>query len=334
MLLLYKNGNAVRRTEVFSFMERYLTRKRLPAATEIVRGFILLALTCAFLAPTSLSAQELEPRAYLTLPVGTNFFLIGYTRSSGSVVFDPTLPVEDVTARVNAPFIGYGRAIDFFGRSASLALALPYVWGDMSGRLEGQPAGIRRSGLPDPRFRLALNLIGGPALSPTQFAGYQQKTNLGVSVVVVAPLGQYDPVKLINLSGNRWAFKPEVGLSQALGKWRLDLYAGVWLFTDNDEFQGGSTRKQNSIGVVQGHISYNIRRALWAAFDATFYKGGRTLVDGEERGDLQQNTRFGLTLSLPLIPRHSIKFHSSTGAFTSVGADFNTYSVAYQYVWF
>ncbi len=334
MPLLCNKGDAVKRTEAFSFMERYLTRKRLPAATEIARSFILLALTCVFLAPTSLSAQELEPRAYLTLPVGTNFFLIGYTRSSGNVVFDPTLPVEDVTARVNAPVIGYGRAIDFFGRSASLALALPYVWGDISGRLEGQPAGIRRSGLPDPRFRFALNLIGGPALSPTQFAGYQQKTNLGVSVVVVAPFGQYDPVKLINLSGHRWAFKPEIGLSQALGKWLLDLYAGVWLFTENDEFQGGATRKQNSIGVVQGHISYTIQRSLWVALDATFYTGGRTFVDGEKRGDLQRNSRFGLTLSLPLITRHSLKFHSSTGAFTSVGADFNTFSVAYQYVWF
>ncbi len=86
--------------------------------------------------------------------------------------------------------------------------------------------------------------------------------------------------------------------------------------------------------MLQGHISYNFRPSLWAAFNATFYTGGRTFVDGEKRGDLQRNSRFGLTLSLPLITRHSLKFHSSTGALSSVGADFNTFSVAYQYVWF
>ena len=56
---------------------------------------------------------------------------------------------------------------------------------------------------------------------------WHQKTLLGVSLKVVAPTGQYDPTKLINLGANRWAFKPELGLSRRWGHWVLDAYGGV-----------------------------------------------------------------------------------------------------------
>jgi hypothetical protein len=301
---------------------------------NLLRRFTVLVLAWIVVGPALVSGQELEPRAYLTLPVGANLLVTGYARSSGNVLFDPSLGAEDVSARVNTSFIGYGRALDFFGRSASVSVTLPYVWGDITGKLEGEPAALRRSGLRDPRFRLAVNLIGGPALTPREFARYRQKTNIGVSLLVIAPLGQYDPAKLINLSSHRWSFKPEVGFSQALGKWHLDLYAGVWLFSKNDNFFGGSTREQNAIGVTQGHISYTFRPSLWAALDGTFYTGGRTFVDGQGRADLQKNSRIGFTVSLPLAGQHSIKLHTGTGAFTTVGADFDAFSVAYQYVWF
>jgi len=49
-----------------------------------------------------------------------------------------------------------------------------------------------------------------------EFASYRQKTNVGLSLVVSAPLGEYDKPKLINLGSNRWGFKSEVGLFQGL----------------------------------------------------------------------------------------------------------------------
>jgi hypothetical protein len=41
----------------------------------------------------------------------------------------------------------------------------------------------------------------------------------------------------------------------------------------------------------------------------------------------------GLTLSLPLEGPHSLKVAAETGAYTSIGADFDMLSVAYQYRW-
>lgn len=295
---------------------------------------VTLVLVFLLLFPTITKAQELEPRAYLILPAGTNFLMAGYARSSGNVIFDPSLPVEDVEAGVNSTFLGYLRAFDLFGRSASVGVVTPYVWGDVTGKLSGEAAGITRSGLGDSRVRFAVNLYGGPALNPREFANYQQKTNIGFSLVVAAPVGQYDPEKLINLGANRWSFKPEIGVSRAWKKWIVDVYAGGWFFTKNDQYQIHSTREQELIGTLQGHVSYNFRPGLWAAADTTFFTGGKTTVDGLNRHDFQRNSRIGLTLSVPLAPRHSVRFGTSTGAFTRIGADFTVFSIVYQFVWF
>ena len=69
-----------------------------------------------------------------------------------------------------------------------------------------------------------------------EYGKWQQKTLLGFSFKVVAPTGQYDPTKLINWGANRWAFRPELGLSRRWGHWVLDAYGGVWVYTTNPEY--------------------------------------------------------------------------------------------------
>jgi len=56
-------------------------------------------------------------------------------------------------------------------------------------------------------------------------------------------------------------------------------------------------------------------------------------VNGVRGNDLQRNSRVGGTLSIKLDRRQSLKFAYSRGAFTTIGADFQTLSVAYQYLW-
>src|SRR6185436_673573 len=169
-------------------------------------------------------AQELEPRAYSPNPTGANFVLLAYGHSSGNVVFDPSVPITDVSAHVNAGALFYGRTFGLFGRSASAAVQLPYVWGHIEGNVFEERRDVYRSGLADLRLRLTANLLGGPALPPREFAQRRHRTTLGASVVVVAPTGQYDPEKLINVGTNRWAFKPELGLSCPAGRWFVELY--------------------------------------------------------------------------------------------------------------
>jgi len=294
-------------------------------------GLLFTLLVCAAF---DTRAQEMEPRAYSPSPVGTNFVLAGYARSSGNVVVDASLPLSDVDAQLNFGTLAYGHTFGVLGRSANVLVVAPYVWGEVSGNVNEEAASITRSGPGDPRLRLSVNLLGGPALPPAEFAVRKPATTLGASLTVVPPLGEYYPEKLINLGANRWAFKPELGLSVPVGRWSLDAYAGVWLFGDNDEFFGGVRREQDPIGALQFHASYTFRPRLWVAFDSTWYAGGRSTVNGVEKSDRQENTRIGLTLSLPFGNRQSIKLTLSDGATTRVGGDFSTFGVAWQYAWF
>jgi len=293
---------------------------------------ICVALAAALIHMPRADAQELEPRAYSVSPVGVNIVALGYGRSVGDLSFDPTLPIEDAEATINASSVGYFRAINLLGRSANVAVAVPYLWGNAQGRLGGEFQSPTRSGLADTRLRFAVNLVGAPAMNLKQFAAYRQKTNLGFSLAVVAPTGQYDPNKLINVGSNRWAFRPELGLSRAVGNWTFDVYGGAWLFTTNENFQG-RTKSQKPIGTAQFHMSYDLAPRLWVAFNANFFTGGKTRVDGTERMDFQRNSRLGTTVSIPVDRRQSVKIAFSTGAYTTIGGDFNSVAIAYQYLW-
>ena len=293
----------------------------------------LLGIAILVLGPLGSSAQELEPGAYSISPVGVNVLVAAYTFSGGDIAFDPTLPVEDASARVHTTSIGYVRSVNVFGRSANVGVGVPLTAGHLEGIVVGEFTETDRLGLRDPRFRFAVNLYGAPAMSLEEFAAYQQETNVGVSLVVAPPLGEYDATKLVNLGSNRWSFKPEVGLSRAIGRWTLELYVGAWLFTDNKNFFGGSIREQDPIGSAQIHLLRTFKPRMWIAFDANFYAGGRTTVDGTLNLDLQRNSRLGATYALPLDARQSLKFSYSRGAYTTIGADFHAIGFAYQYLW-
>jgi hypothetical protein len=294
-----------------------------------------LTLLLVGLCSVSAAAQELEPRAYSSSPIGTNFLVAGLGRSSGGVVFDPAVPITDVHADINAATLGLGRTFDLGGYLALATVALPYVWGTVEGKVAEQAGSITRSGLGDARMKLSVNLLGTPALTPAEFVKAPRRTNIGTSLTVAAPAGQYYGDKLINLGTNRWAFKPEVGLSHPMGRWFLDFSAGVWLFTSNDQFfRGDSTRSQDRLVALQAHASYNLSRRGWAAVDATWYEGAAVRVDGGPPASRQNNARLGATLSLPAGARQSLKIAFSTGASTRTGADFTTAAVAWQYLWF
>jgi hypothetical protein len=295
---------------------------------------VAIAVAVLLVAARPGSAQQLEPRAYSPSPVGANFVGLGYAHSSGNVLLDPSLPLTDVTARVDLVTPYYLRTFGLLGRTASLGLVLPYAWGTAEGNLFEERRRADRTGLADMPVRMAVNLIGGPALSLREFVARKPRTSLGASLVVSVPTGQYDPSKLVNLGANRWSFKPELGFSHPWRRWWLEAYAGAWLFTDNDDFFGGQHREQEPLGVLQGHVVRGIGSRMWAAFDATWYYGGDTTVNGVPNADRQENSRLGVTLALPVMGRHTVKLAWAKGISARSGSDLETLAVAWQYAWF
>jgi hypothetical protein len=279
-------------------------------------------------------AQELEPRAFTPAPVGTNFVVVGYVRQTGNVFVDPTLPISDIEVVLNGGSLAFGRTFGLAGRQASVTVVAPYVTSTVSGTVFEEQREVTRSGAADLRVRFATNLVGGPALPPREFAAREPTSTLGVSLTVVAPTGQYDPARLVNIGSNRWSFKPEVGLSKPHGPWRFETTGGVWLFARNGEYFGGSRFEQRPVGTVQGHVSYTFRPQLWVSASATYFGGGRTVVNGVERNTLQKNSRVGAQISLPIRRGQTVKLTWARGVATRVGGSFNTIGVAWQYLWF
>ena len=293
----------------------------------------LLAVTLGLAAMQGARAQQLDPRTYSNQPIGLNFLLATYQYSWGDVVSDPSLPIKNADAKVNAVVLGYSRVLDFWGESGTLAVVLPYAWISANGEVEGQGKSVDRSGFADLGLRLSVNLLGAPALSLKEFRDYRQDTILGVSLVVTAPTGQYDSTKLINVGTNRWSFRPEVGVSKALGQWVLEGAASVAFFTDNNEFLGNNVRSQEPLYALQAHAIYNFNPKLWGALDWTYYVGGRTSVNGTLNEDLQSNARWGATLGQSLDTHNSIKLYLYSGLYARTGTNFTTIGLAWQYRW-
>jgi hypothetical protein len=285
------------------------------------------------LLPVCTSAQELEPGAYWPIPVGLNIATVVNSLNWGDLAFDPSAPIDEASATINTTAFSFTRAIGLAGRSTNLGVVLPVVGGHLEGLYLGEPAEVGRFGLGDPRVRFAINLYGAPAMVPKAFASYRQRTLVGVSISVVPPLGQYDSTRLINLGTNRWSFKPELGFSRASGKWVFEGMAGVWLFTDNTDFVGGRTREQDPVVATQAHLTYRFTPQRWLAADANFFTGGRTTIGGKENLDLQRNSRIGATFSSAISRRQSIRLSVSRGAYTTIGADFTSIAVGYNFAW-
>jgi hypothetical protein len=280
-----------------------------------------------------IQAQDLEPRAYGNTPVGLNFAIVGYGYAQGGVITDAALPLDNANIHAHSSVVAFARALKMSGRSAKLDLVMPYGWIDGTAEFAGQPVERRISGPGDPRLRLSVNLLGAPALSLREFAGFQQDLIVGASVQISAPLGQYDSDKLVNLGTNRWSVKPELGISRRRGPWTMEFALAASFYETNRDFLGGRTREQNPIYSAQAHVIFNTRSGAWFALDATFYTGGRTTVDGVEGQDLQRNSRLGATVSLPVNVHNSIKLYVSTGISARTGSDFDGGGIAWQHRW-
>ncbi len=292
-----------------------------------------MALGVAVLVCTSVGAQaqEIEPRAYSNIPTGLNFLALAYVYSQGDL--DTDLPLDDTSLRVHGSAVAYVRSFSFFGRSANVALALPFAWVKGEATFRGERRERETVGMADPRVRLAVNLYGAPALTLEEYADYRQDLIVGVSLTMSVPLGQYEDDKLINIGTNRWAFKPEVGISKAWGPLTLEVAAGVTFYTANDDFLGSRTLERAPLYSLQGHLIYSLPYGIWLALNAVGYRGGRVTVDHVRGESLQETLRGGLTLSFPVTPNSSIKLHGSTGVFSRTGGTMHTGGIVWQVRW-
>lgn len=290
----------------------------------------LIILLC--LVNYNIYSQELEPRAYAALPKNLNSIVIGYGLSKGNVLTDPSLPISGLDIITHTASVVYLHTFGVGDKLGRVQLSVPFSY--ISGKLQinGRDTSGSRNGFGDMRIRLGINLTGSPALDKSEFTHYTQKTIVGVSLVTSLPTGLYHKNKRLNTGSNRWAFKPEMGISRRFKRVYAEVYAGVWFYTVNDEYLSGKKLEQKPVFSFQGHASYYFKNLMWVSINTTWFDGGTTTVDDTVRGETLDNWRIGATWSVPIARGHSLKLQFHIGAFTASNYDYNVVSLAYQYV--
>ena len=284
-------------------------------------------------AAVSASAQSLDPRSYVDTPVGMNFVVGGYGYNWGGVLVDPTLPLKDADITAHGPFLAYARAIDFWGVSGKVQAIGNYFCLDGSAEANGVRVTRNVCGLGDPGANVSVNFIGAPALSLSEYPRYRQKLLVGGSFAVIVPIGQYDPTKLVNIGTHRWSFRPQIGVSRALGRLILEFIGSATFYTTNGDFDNGRVRSQAPVYSGQLNVVYTFRSGIWGALGGTLYGGGRVTTDGVKGEEFQENWRLGATLVFPVGRRNALKLFGSTGLYTRTGSDFNTLAASWIYRW-
>lgn len=293
----------------------------------------ILRVLFSFLCVQSLSAQVLEPRLYSNIPIGVNSLFIGYGYTQGAIPENQSLGLEDPNLKIHSAVLAYIKSFDILGHNAKFDLILPISTLSGTGQHFGMDVSRNVSGLGDTKARLTFNLLGAPSLSLQEFASYKQDSIMGVSIQATIPTGQYESSKLINISTNRWAIKPAIGISKKVSQYKFEFVADAEFYSTDNDFYGGITRKQDPIYSTQAHALYTFDRGKWLALGVTYYWGGEFINNGGRSKQELSNSRFGATFAMPIDKTSSIRIYGNSGIHTRYGTDFDGIGIAWIYSW-
>lgn len=283
-------------------------------------------------------ALDLEPGTWSHLPIGINVAGLGYAYTEADINFDPTLLLEGVKMEMHTYVGKYVRTFELFDKSARIDLTQGYQEGEWKGLLNGVSASTSRDGLTDSFLRFAVNLYGAPPLKGKAFANYRSDTDVdtifGMALVVRLPTGEYMNDKLINLGGNRFAFRPQLGVIHNRGKWTAEITGEVAFYTENDEFYNNTTREQEPLYIIQNHLTYTFRPGLWVCASVGYDYGGENSINGIDKNDTTQNIAWAFSFSYPINRNAGIKVaYISSHTQELVGFDSDTIAAGIAFSW-
>lgn len=281
----------------------------------------------------NVSAQTLEPKLYANTPIDTNVLLLGYDHTQGAIPQNQAIGLENPNLKIDSAILVYGRSFGFLDHNAKFDIIFPYSTLSGTAQHYGIDVGRNITGMGDIKARLTFNLLGAPALTLDEFTSYQQDTIIGMSIQATLPTGQYDKSKLVNIGTNRWAVKPAIGISKQISNFTFEFGAEAEFYSTNEDFNGDIKRKQDPVYSTQAHILYAFQKGSWLALGMTYYLGGEYIDDGVETGNELENSRLGMTFTMPIDKHNAIKIYGSTGINVRYGTDFDIITVAWQYIW-
>lgn len=275
---------------------------------KVARIVTLLFLT---LNSTSLLAQDIEPRRWSVLPLNSDVLGLGYSYTFGELLFDPVLETKDVSLDINTILVSYIKSFKIGDKFARIDLRLPYSFQNFEGLVSDVPTTQYRSGFGDARIRFSMNFTGAPAGNIKEIQEYVSSnsvyTTFGASVAITVPTGQYFEDKLINIGQNQWVIRPQVGFVHNWRSWSYELTGSVYFFSNNNNFFGGVSRKQDPILAFQTHLIKRFNQKMWASISCSYGLGGESEVNSIASSDFRTNILTALSGGTKVSKFESIK---------------------------
>ncbi len=269
---------------------------------------LLLAGGVALVAmPLAAWAQGDGARVYEKGLAGGNAVTFWPAHESGNAnPADPSFRVEpNVSFEANLALLGYTKTLPLFNRSSFLSLLLPV--GDISSETTtaGSVTKESASGFGDPMLQFMTNLYGAPAMKDLpSVLRYEPDFTVDILADVAFPVGEYHSHQAVNIGQNRWYGRIGFPMMLSLGPWipgektTLEVLPAVWLFGENEDFQGQSLKSKPMVQ-LEAHLTHDLTQTLWGSIDVLYYGGGKANVGGIE-GDALSNLGFGLTLGFKI----------------------------------
>jgi hypothetical protein len=92
--------------------------------------------------------------------------------------------------------------------------------------------------------------------------------------------------------------------------------------------------KQKPTVSLQAHASYYFKNLMWVGFNTNWYKVGTTTIDDVPSGNTLDDWRIGATFSAPISKTQSLRLQYHTGLLANLGLNYDSITLAYQYVFF
>ena len=303
-----------------------------------IKNLTIVILLAIILLPDQANAQDLEPRRWGHLPTGMNMVGVGYAYTDAFVYFSPFWKITNTSARINSYALSAIHTFDLAGKSARVSFLLPFVSGRWAGDVDNQFEVVHRNGFGDPRLRLSVNMYGAPALKGAKYTEYQAEhisnTIVGASLSVRAPLGQYYKDKLINISGNRWSVRPQIGVVHSRGPWSLEFTGSVFLFGDNKNFIDDTRLEQKAVYAAQAHVIYDFEPGLWVSLSTSYGVGGRVYLEKQKTAFEVDNWLWAASFGFPIGKTQSVKLTWLSGRTQNdVGRDSDNLLLSWAIRW-
>jgi hypothetical protein len=289
----------------------------------------LLFLAVLVLSPLqSTHAAGDGPRIHGFKPIGLNGLVFNFTTlADANRSFDPSLVSPIATFDTNIINILYFRTHKV--SKFNIAFLAMLRGGDTTLKTFEPLFSASSSGLADPFIGATINLFGSPPMAFDEFKEFKPGLKMDFLAGAMVPLGEWDKEKPINLGANRWTFRlgtPIVYSYSGIGgrKASLELVPNLLLFTENKD----RNLEQDALFMAEGHITQDFSPRAWGSLGFTYFRGGKTKVNGEVQNGSQKSLGLTATFAFHPTPAWSLQFrYGQTVAQNEFGMEGDLYQI-------